>query len=842
MSLLLPRLVIPQEQMLQSVSDVGDSIKPLTTAALGEAEKLGHQVTYMSNLFPALAGAAIGAASKTSSSQMQTRLLEQSKTLTESTLQLVYASKDAAGNPKSTAAHAKVDDAAELLTEAVGDLTQLLEKAGGDAGLISAMVDEIVKSQGRLQETVDREPDKTFSDYQSETFQNAKAVAKHAQEVVAKSKSSPEEMSAYSRGLTTAYAQLIDSSRGALATIENAEVAKRLRQTAHSLGDACVNLVYSSADVQMNPEDLAVKRELNEQATSVTEKVSYVVAAIQAGAVGTQACNEAVATIQSIVGDLETTAMFCTAGALNPEGKAGAFPEHRVNILETAKQLVEDTKKLVSSAAGSQEMLAEAAQNAVKTITNEADHVKLGAASLTSEDMEAQLLLLTAVKDVALSLGNLVGATRMASGKSVQDPSMENLKGSAKAMVAKVSAMLKTVKNVEDEAGRGVRSLENTIDSIEANLAEYSSSNPPRMEAGPEDLIRSTKGITLASAKAVAAGNSCKQVDVSACANLGRKAVAELLETCKAAAYRADNDTDRNRAMSAGRDCATAFKNLLELIHQIVLKPSADKKARLPAFSKEVATGVGEVVQAAEVLKGEGWVDTKDPNVIAETELLQAAASIEAAAKKLSELKPRTKAHADESLNFEEQILEAAKNIASATSALVKSATAAQRELVAQGKLSSSPQSEDSQWSEGLVSAAKLVATATSNLCEAANLVVQEQAEEEKLIVAAKAVAASTAQLLISCQVKADARSENNRRLQIAGSAVKKATETLVQAAQQASVSVKETDSFGPRVKGKVMDRFRQELEVQEEIARKQRELERAKEQLTKIRRERAGH
>lgn len=43
----------------------------------------------------------------------------------------------------------------------------------------------------------------------------------------------------------------------------------------------------------------------------------------------------------------------------------------RVNILETAKHLVEDTKRLVSSAAGSQEQLAEAAQKAVKTITNE---------------------------------------------------------------------------------------------------------------------------------------------------------------------------------------------------------------------------------------------------------------------------------------------------------------------------------------------------------------------------------------------------------------------------------------------------------------------------------------
>ena len=175
-----------------------------------------------------------------------------------------------------------------------------------------------------------------------------------------------------------------------------------------------------------------------------------------------------------------------------------------------------------------------------------------------------------------------------------------------------------------------------------------------------------------------------------------------------------------------------------------------------------------------------------------------------------------------------------------------------------------------------------MVATATSNLCEAANMVVQGQAKEEKLITAAKAVASSTAQLLISCQVKADARSENNRRLQVrphpafsvavsycilvftalyshlppsllpppspprpqmAGAAVKKATETLVKAAQQASLNEQEEEPFmKPKVKGKVMADFRQELEAQEEIARKQRELQRAMEQLNRIRRERSGH
>ena len=44
---------------------------------------------------------------------------------------------------------------------------------------------------------------------------------------------------------------------------------------------------------------------------------------------------------------------------------------------------------------------------------------------------------------------------------------------------------------------------------------------------------------------------------------------------------------------------------------------------------------------------------------------------------------------ADESLNFEEQILEAAKSITAAAHALVKAATVAQRELVKTGRVNS---------------------------------------------------------------------------------------------------------------------------------------------------------
>ena len=82
----------------------------------------------------------------------------------------------------------------------------------------------------------------------------------------------------------------------------------------------------------------------------------------------------------------------------------------------------------------------------------------------------------------------------------------------------------------------------------------------------------------------------------------------------------------------------------------------------------------------------------------------------------------------NDNLNFDEQILNAAKSIANAAGVLIKAATAAQKELVAQGKVNSidniynllvlvlilylfqfqpvqNSREEDGQWSQGLISA-----------------------------------------------------------------------------------------------------------------------------------------
>ena len=68
------------------------------------------------------------------------------------------------------------------------------------------------------------------------------------------------------------------------------------------------------------------------------------------------------------------------------------------------------------------------------------------------------------------------------------------------------------------------------------HVQDYSSDSPPKTEATVEDMVQATKEIALASSKTVSAGNSCRQVEVSAAANVSATAVEQLLHTCKSVA------------------------------------------------------------------------------------------------------------------------------------------------------------------------------------------------------------------------------------------------------------------------------------------------------------------
>lgn len=69
-------------------------------AAKGEAERLGHAVTGLTSYFEPLVTSVVGTSSHMINTKQQMILLDQTKTLTEGALQLLYAAKEGGGNPK----------------------------------------------------------------------------------------------------------------------------------------------------------------------------------------------------------------------------------------------------------------------------------------------------------------------------------------------------------------------------------------------------------------------------------------------------------------------------------------------------------------------------------------------------------------------------------------------------------------------------------------------------------------------------------------------------------------------------------------------------------------------
>ena len=100
-------------------------------------------------------------------------------------------------------------------------------------------------------------------------------------------------------------------------------------------------------------------------------------------------------------------------------------------------------------------------------------------------------------------------------------------------MARSIASLIKTVKTIEDENSRGSRALETAIEAIGHDLEAFNSKDPPQNKVSAEELIKVTRPLTIATGKAVSAGNSLKQDDIVAAANTGRQAISDLLITCK---------------------------------------------------------------------------------------------------------------------------------------------------------------------------------------------------------------------------------------------------------------------------------------------------------------------
>jgi len=185
---------------------------------------------------------------------------------------------------------------------------------------------------------------------------------------------------------------------------------------------------------------------------------------------------------------------------------------------------------------------------------------------------------------------------------------------------------------------------------------------------------------------------------------------------------------------------------------------------------------------------------------------------------------------------LDEEMLEAALATVQAAAALVHAARTAQRDWLDDHKKDAVArrQAEESQWLEGLVSAARMLVSAATALYDATSGLLQGYSTEDKLTSVAKQVASSAAHLLVACKVKIDANSKAMQRLQSTGNAVKVGTEHYILAARKA---VHAENERSLTISQRLVSGIAQVLNAQDDVVKREKEIEEARGRLAAIRR-----
>lgn len=373
--------------------------------------------------------------------------------------------------------------------------------------------------------------------------------------------------------------------------------------------------------------------------------------------------------------------------------------------------------------------------------------------------------------------------------------------------------------------------------------ALYNLDNPESQgneKATPDDVNESTIDLVTAIDKTIEASNKDNEHDLARAVKVLGGKLGNILLDAKGISRLSDDPLVKQALFDAARAAAASTARLLELLRNQPDNKEAIEEAG--AIAKRDAKEISKAIEAlvkAEQMEGHAN-ENEDLTDLASQELMKAAKIIEEA---VAALTATAKARANKpkppsgEVDVAEAILDASLAISRATATLVQSAAQAQKEFVAAGKASANPSTfyaKSRTFSEGMISAAQAVAAATAELVKQANGVATGKFEEEGLVAASKAVTAATRQLVVASRVKADPNSPSQKKLEEASVAVGSATQALVAAAR--ALAKKDVDDTPVIASGGLAGGKIQEMEQQMLILRLEKELNMARNKLSKIR------
>jgi talin len=305
------------EQMNGSAVQISQKLVEVQEASKSEAERLGHSITSLMSYFEPMVSNAIGTASNMGSSKQQVLVLDQTKSVAQCAQQMLYAAA------LRTHVHWDIDESADAMAASLQEMQTTVEKLAPSMGVVSSIVnclsEAIFQVDDYRHDTSADETEEGLVSFQSRMMISTKEIAKTAQDIVIKSSSSPNALGGLANNISSHYQALATDSKGARQNTQSNELAMRIKSSVQDLGQVTIELVKATGSCQTTPNDSFVLRDVSESARNVGDRCANVLSSLNAIARGTHALENAANTVSGIIGDLDTTIMFATAGTLNAD-------------------------------------------------------------------------------------------------------------------------------------------------------------------------------------------------------------------------------------------------------------------------------------------------------------------------------------------------------------------------------------------------------------------------------------------------------------------------------------------------------------------------------------------
>ncbi|KAL1972336.1 hypothetical protein VTN31DRAFT_7555 [Thermomyces dupontii] len=409
------------------------------------------------------------------------------------------------------------------------------------------------------------------------------------------------------------------------------------------------------------------------------------------------------------------------------------------------------------------------------------------------------------------------------------------------------STVVKINDMIDSVLQSGVQRVDDALYELDSTMqAGNQNASPPYVLSQVEKAAASATEFSTAFNNFIAEGPNSSHAEIIRTVSVFSGSIADVLSNTKGLTRFATDDKATDQLLNAARKPAQStirfFRSLqsfrlegLEALQKtdVVINNNLEVQRDLQALSKLVETFAPK---DSKISTAAG-----DLGEIVDKELEKAADAIDAAVERLAKMKKKPReGYTTYEVRVSDTILEAAQAITTAIAELIKAATAAQEEIVREGRGSSSRTAfykKNNRWTEGLISAAKAVASSTNTLIETADGVINGRNSPEQLIVASNDVAASTAQLVAASRVKATFMSKTQDRLERASKAVGAACRSLVRQVQEI-IAEKHRDEGDAIDYSKLSGHeFKvREMEQQVEILQLENALSRARQRLGEMR------